>query len=450
MRLRKSQIASTLIVASFIASGLDAYQFFNIPSTWYSYLIALIAMLFLPQRLSNHRAITFYLLFFAWAMTTTCVALVNLTSSLTLQDLMFILIRFLKLFFFISTLFIYFNFFNSREDIIPFISAVIYIGAIFAAIALYIYVAQVAGLPEFERNRMGTGGDLVASKPIFTYPFHRLLGTFREPGLYVEWILLPYFLSVQFIWRSRIIALCSGLMLGSIFLTGSLLGIVIVASTGGLAILSWTIDSRKIVNYRYFASIFIALSIFSVLVDGQKDTHGYRIADTSHMHAGQLVMLIIEDRVKPLAQSGMQAENRAYLSKAIDFYTVNLTGIGLGISNLQLANALKSKLPGSFLSLYTNALVSTGIIGIFLLSVSLVFPLLEKKIGETAKILYLKDSAIWLLCLYVAYFLTFYATIEELSYGFAITTALILQIAHIITDRASLRSMKSRSLTSCK
>ena len=81
----------------------------------------------------------------------------------------------------------------------PIVQRTTAVGVLCAAMALYIYVAQLSGLPEPPRTRMGTGGDQQATT--FTYAFHRAMGTFQEPGDLASWLVLPLFLS--FLARGR-------------------------------------------------------------------------------------------------------------------------------------------------------------------------------------------------------------------------------------------------------
>lgn len=426
------RLAFGLLTAAFIASGLDAYLLFNVPFIWLSYLFALMALPFLRSAEVNYTGIAPYLAFLLWAVVATGIGISNLEEPLEPADLVFIGIRFARLLCFICVLFIAIKFMQTRRDVSAFTLVVIGVGTVFALVAMYFYHAQLNGLPEINRNRAGTSGDDWVQVPVFTYPFHRLLGTFREPGLYIEWILLPFFLAIQHSWRSRIIMVCAGVMLGSIFLTGSLLGLLIVMATAGLAMTGWALGTRKSINYRCFGAFLVGVGIFALGVKGMPYTHGYRISDTSQLHAGQLIMLVVEDRLLPLAQSGMKAESRAYIQEATKDFKISLSGEGVGISNLQLGRLLESDEPGSFLNLYLNTLTSTGIVGLLLLGGALVFPLLQRE-GTRPRLLYLKNHAIWMAALYGAYLMTFYSTIEELTFGFAMATALILQVARTAT-----------------
>ena len=137
-------------------------------------------------------------LFFLWAMLVTAASTVShdyasfMPLGATTPYPVFILLRFFTLLSFVASVYVALWLLQQgcREHVIK---AVVTIGCFISVAALYIYAAQIYGLPELPRNRLGTAGGLQAIR--FTYDFHRAIGTFREPSLLAAWLIVPLFLA---------------------------------------------------------------------------------------------------------------------------------------------------------------------------------------------------------------------------------------------------------------
>jgi hypothetical protein len=153
-------------------------------------------------------------------------------SSATTNYYLFIFLRFFVFFGYLLTFFCTYNLciiYNSYK-IIKFFEIIF---SIVLFIGIYIYLAQILDFWEPLRNRIGTGGqNFIESSVSFSYAFHRLLGTFREPSHFAEWIVGPLLIVLSKLKSSpnkyRLILAALGIV--CLILSGSLLGILGFAS----------------------------------------------------------------------------------------------------------------------------------------------------------------------------------------------------------------------------
>jgi hypothetical protein len=283
------------------------------------------------------------------------------------------------------------------------------IGAFFAFAALYIYLAHTLGLPEPPRTRMGTGGD--EQSIVFTYAFHRALGTFREPSHLAEFLIVPLFLSIAgrkgrwSIWRS-------GLIASALLLTGSLTGIMgaAIGFAGGLLVCG-VFRQRSLVGVMRIGLILIlglgAFSLLAIEQDGRAD-----------------LIAVVWDRLVPLmTEGGLSASNRNVIYEQVHAMQVPVFGYGLGNSNILLSESLGVEVMASYQSLYYNVLYSAGFIGLILLIYAFSEPLLR----AWAKAPRVTDPRLlYAACGYIAWLVMFGVHAEQLNPMFAVAFVLLI------------------------
>ncbi len=328
-------------------------------------------------------------------------------SGATTNYFLFVALRFLSILSFAAIISIVFYLskkgYNDRIK-----EMVVYLGVIISILALYIYIAQLLGLPEPFRSRMGTGGNQ-QSTTFSTYVFHRAMGTFREPSILAEWLLLPFFLS--FIsWKKKMIP---SIIIGAvIFLTGSLAGIVSMII--GLVISLVISNPFKTLNIKILLKlIFISLigiMIFNFIVS---------------TFAGVNVSLIdsLSNRIRPIIfeEGGMANSNRSHVFAYFASNPVPFIGYGLGNANIVFSHHLGNNIMTGLLSLYFNILYSSGIVGLVLLIVFLLVPLNVKILWRNKN-----PHLFYLLAAYLAWMVSFTVHSEEFTIMFGITFALFI------------------------
>jgi hypothetical protein len=285
---------------------------------------------------------------------------------------------------------------------------VVYLGVIISICALYIYIAQLLDLPEPFRSRMGTGGDQQPTT-FSTYAFHRAMGTFREPSILAEWLLLPFFLS--FISRKRMM-IPSIIISAVMLLTGSLTGIVSIII--GLVISIVISNPFKTLNIKVLLNLifasFIGIVIFNFIVG---TVAGINVSLIDSL-AGRISPIIFEE-------GGMAHSNREHVFAYFASNPVPFMGYGLGNANIVFSYYLGNNIMTGLLSLYFNILYSSGIVGLVLLMVFLLVPLNVKILWRN------KDPHLfYLLAAYLAWMVSFTVHSEEFTVMFGITYALFI------------------------
>lgn len=283
------------------------------------------------------------------------------------------------------------------------INITVAVGVAVSLFAIYVYIAQTRGLPEPPRSRIGTNGG--EQSVLFTYAFHRALGSFREPAHLAEWLIVPLFLSMLI--KSRIKLGVTCLIASAMLLTGSLTGLVSVALgwVGSLVVRGSIKYSIKQALGFAVPVLGLALLVFTALVASNSITN---------VDLGS----VIWERLQPILETqSMEKTNRNYIWDYVFDSPPSLLGVGLGNSGLRFGQYLNILPVPSFLSLYFNVAYSTGIIGLFFLVRFLFIPVVS----------FIKRSTLHppeLVAAYIAYLIVFAVHSEELSFQFAILWAL--------------------------
>lgn len=404
--LRVPRFGYYCFIVMLACDAIAAYAVAGIPIPWFAYAFALLGLGVLSlgrtQRLRPPPGTTALLILLSYAL------LVQLSVGLagtrwlmparspTSYDI-FIASRFLVLIGFGAT-FLFTYSLSRRLGIYRVVKAMVLVGVAVSLMAAYIYIAQIYGLWEPTRTRMGTGGQIYANEKVaFTFGFHRALGTFREPSHLAEWLLAPaIILALTFRSLRGLMALL--LVAFVLLLTGSMLGALGLAVGFFVAALA---SKRGFVRGGVFIGILfvattIVLQLFSIDVVG-----------------------VMVSRLHEFEELG--ASPRTFAYRFVLAGPVLSLGRGLGNANLVLAEGINSTLIPSHLSLYLNMWHALGLLGLIATLVLTLRPLLAHDLWNLAK----SDRTLAAtLGGIAAWIVAFAAHAEELTVMFAILSGI--------------------------
>lgn len=395
-------------------SALDAYDLGSVPLQWIMQAAAIVGVGYIALTVSLPRPLgsrSLWLLFLWSVVITTISALFNhfasqMPKGATTPYVFFLSLRFLTQLFFIATL--YLIFWMARQGFRDqMVKATVIAGTVVSILAIYIYVAQLYGLPEPPRSRIGTSGGLQAVR--FTYDFHRATGTFREPSLLAAWLIVPFFLS--FTIRNRLSYAAAIVIGGTVLLTGSLSGILAIAL--GLVVVMMTMFASDRMSSR---TPFLMLGVVALAI-----VIFYLLA-VSNTNGGVNLFATLGHRIAPILKGGLENSDRNLVYGYVGHHAPPLLGYGLGNANLELTHYLHTKVIASFISLYLNTLYAMGYLGVILLGWFLLTPVF-KVAGSTA---FRRNETVMLtMAPYVAWLVVFSVAMEELTFMFAVVCALL-------------------------
>ena len=418
-RRRRSISFATLVFGGFavciLATALAAYNVGPIPISWIgdAGLFALGLLVF--SRVRPAPGTGWLIAYIVWsAVVTIATASVSDYGSLmpplaTTPYPVFVALRFLEILSFAGTVqVVYWLLSRGHEAAVS--RYLVVLGFIVSLAAAYIYLAQVFGLPEPPRNRMGTRGGEQAT--VFTYAFHRAMGTFREPSHLAEWLIVPLFLGVRGI-QERSFKLYTAAIASILLLTGSLTGILSALFGIGLATVLMGPIRKSTIKLILTTSLVVlfGLAVF--------DRVAVRYADDST----GLVDVVVS-RVAPIVSGGGVLEtNRAYVYEYVSDEPPPLLGKGVGHANLAFSQYLGWPVVSSFLNLYLNILYSSGIFGLGLMAVFLLVPLFRAGVSRAFRE---RPDAPVLVGQYFAWLIVFAVHSEVLTPMFAIAHAMLV------------------------
>jgi len=414
-----------VVYTVFLFGGaLGAYNIGSIPIQWLVNvgLITTVVLVALTDRLYVVPGSKPLLWLFVWGLFVTGFnILLNDYASLmpplaTTSYSIFVSLRFVQISAFISAIYlVYWLLARGYRDSI--IKWTVIIGTLISIAAIYVYIAQVYGLPEPLRTRMATGGGLQQST-VFTYAFHRAMGTFREPSSLARWLVVPFFMS--FIYRRSAFNLYAILIGGVLLLTGSMAGIMgVVSGLIGALFLATLCKFRNLKKIiRFVLPLGFAVLIFSLIV-------------VPYTGGSQNLLQVIGSRVAPIMTKGMSASNQGYVYEYVENTPIPLFGRGFGNANILFGKYLGSELMGAFLSLYVQFLCSTGLVGLFLLSLFLLRPVGQVIASMRSSATRATDSSLFfMLAAYLSWLAMFVVRSEELPIMFAVVFALLAYDIH--------------------
>ncbi len=396
------------------ATALDAYTVGAVPIQWIASCAILLLFLFVLLTQSSVRIPNMWLfaLLGGWCVLVTAVqGLLHdyaalMPSAATSSYGVFVALRFVVgVAFAAVAVLTYMLLRRGREEQILRVLTVI--GLVVSLAALYIYLAQVHGLPEPLRTRLNTLGGEVTTVT-YTYPFHRATGTFREPSHLAVWLVVPLFASIAL--RRSPLNLSTVVMGGTLLLTGSMTGMAacVLGVLGALVLarprgIRWARTVGETV-----VAVFLAFLIFQV------------VAVPNEGGSTNLIN-IIRMRLWPVASGGLADSNRSYVYGFAQFHPAPLLGWGLGHAQLLFSEYLRSNAIASFLNLYLALFYAGGLPGLALLLCWLARPVLQ--VGALGMRRAVSLSLFAAISGYVAWLAMFYVQTEELTPMFGIIFA---------------------------
>lgn len=414
-----------------IATALDAYSVGPVPIQWIASCAVLLLLLFvlLTQPVGRVPNMRLFALFGGWCLVVTAVQVLLhdyaalMPSAATSSYGVFVALRFAAILAFAAAAVLTYTLLrHGRQEQILRVLAVI--GLVISLAALYIYMAQVYGLPELPRTRLGTEGVKVTTVT-YTYAFHRATGTFREPSHLAVWLIVPFFASIAL--KRSPLNVPTVVMGGTLLLTGSMTGIAacVLGVLGALVLarprgMRWaqTVGETAV-------AVLLAFLIFQA------------VAVPNEGGSTNLIS-IIRMRLWPVAAGGLAQSNRSYVYEFAQLHPAPLLGWGLGHAQLLFSQYLRTDVPASFLNLYLSILYAGGFPGLTLLLFWLARPLLQAgALGMRRRV---SLSLVAAISGYVAWLAMFYVQAEELTPVFGIVFAWL--VYEIEEERESRRQLQ--------
>lgn len=410
--ITRNQFLIDALKASIVLSALDAVAIGPVPLSWISIYLVIFASFVGRGNLKMVPKVAYLLIF--WAFIVQIFSLLclsnNWCNSYEMPPLsttpypIYIGLRYVPLFMLIAVVASLAKIQNRIDEIEDFL---IKAGFWISIVALYVYMAQLNGLPDIPRTRLGTDGNEV-TEVAFTYGFHRALSTFREPSGMAVWLMLPFFLSLRtFNYRTFFIFL-------AILLSGSMSAFVAMAAGTIMSILF--ILLRPVNEKRWLAKfplilmtlLGVGVALFSSFVKQQDSYAG--------------LSGLISDRMAPVIAGGIEESNRGYVFEFAADIGVPVIGHGLGNANLLLTKWQNGDAVAGMLSLYLNILMSLGYVGFLLIFTMFAFPLLLNVSMRNAKDVFFYFGA------YFSWLVVFVIHSAEFPLMFAICYGLILVV----------------------
>lgn len=407
-----------LLALLVLLSGLEAYAIWGIPLQWLSQCFVLVvagycAATFQKRAFPGWKIHAVYWLY-AGLVTLTSALINDYESKLpvgsTTQYEVFVTLRLFSIAAFSAATFVgYVSMLRIPKQALRIIYVV---GCIIAVFAVYIYFAQVHGVWEPPRSRLGTnGGDQVTR---FTYAFHRAMGTFREPSHLAQWLVLPVFAAFSFGASTMV----KFLLLSVLLLTGSLTGIIPTISMLALAAVILLVRARR-VNKLF---VLVTTLLVCLLAYGAFGTMAVSQVSSEISLAGTIMK-----RVTPiLDEGGMLNTNRGYVYRYWRSRDFSAFGVGLGHSNLLLSEYLGHYLVTSFLNLYMATYVALGAPGAILLALGLLSPFYRVARAARSGGWRVTPGLLFLAAGHGAWLMVYAVHAEELNLGSGLILGLLL------------------------
>jgi hypothetical protein len=411
-----TRLAFQAFIFLYFLTGLAAYKFGPIPVSWlaqFGFIALAIGVILYTDRIRPLPGAMLLALFLVWAFIVTSINIDTYAGAMpklaTLPYWAFIVFRYLGIISFISTLYLTYWLVSEGmgEELLRWIVICAVIICIFS---IYLYFAHLFGLPEPSRNRAGTAGDLQATKfsgeGLF---YNRAVGTFREPGHFAEWLLLPFFVSFAF--RKKWDKIRTYIISGTIVITVSMLALFCIVAAGIMGLVLTRPFSKRTLKI-VGVSVLSAAVIFFLLSQVAIGTIGEETVTLG---------TLVSKRVGTILFGGIGASNRNYVYQFLADNPFPAIGMGLGNGNLVFARVTGNDTIVAFLSLYLFTLYGAGYPGMIILGTFLVRPLAQYlwSFKRTIPIVPV------VLMTYLAYLVASAIGSEELSPWFGISAGLI-------------------------
>lgn len=403
-----------IFILLFFMNALGAYSLLSVPLQWVSQvgIIGLFFWIISKGKTPNFLGVTILLSLVCWAIFITVLKMIVSDASALMPPkattgyLPYVSLRLINLLAFAAVINCSTWLLNKNQGR-KIVDAISNIGVIISLYALYVYAAQVYGLPELPRSRQGTdGGEQLTH---FTYAFHRAMGSFREPSHLAEWLLLPFMMTFASSGHKSLKGL---IIAATILLSGSLTGMLgvvggfFIAAT--LSLGHWSRVTGQLI--KVLLPIAFAGIIFSSIISVNEKKYGGLIE-------------VMWSRIEPILEEGVTSTNRGYVYKYTDKHPAAFFGDGLGNANLRFSKDQKLKATASFLNMYVNVLYSLGYIGLGLIIWFIISPLLliafKNKFSNNSDFYFVLSA-------YCGWLIIYFSHAEELSYQFGLAYALLV------------------------
>ncbi len=401
--------------------SLAAYAINGVPLPWLSQagILVLCGWILSQNAISLPKGSVVFLLLLTYAIITTFTNSFVEDYSLLMPRLattsyeIFVALRFLNFgSFFAFFLVTYYLLRKGYEDRL--IAGLTWLAVFVSLAGVYIYLAEIKGWPEPPRTRIGTSGK--EQSTVFTYAFHRALGTFREPSHLAEWLIMPFFIS--FLYESKLKWILVSTITVCFLLTGSLTGIIsVVVGLGVLLIFGGKAAAGTMIKFSI--PLIIGLIGFSLFV-------------FSNNRAPVSLQATLWDRIEPMLEEkgGLKKSNRNYVYDYFGRTQIEFFGRGLGNANIEFSRDQKLDATASFLNLYINSLFSFGIFGSLLFLGFILVPVVQfLKARSRAN----DQRLIYFFAAFIGWLVAYMIHSEELSTHFAILYALNVYKAEMLT-----------------
>lgn len=412
MNNHKTKFLGNLFLFYFFVNSLAAYAFINIPLTWIANIIALLSFFFVRKKIIFEvkkflnpllfivllGVVLNFLEFYSGTVQSKYPAFGTTPYSI------YVLLRYLSIFSFIVTVYVVYELCKDKNTTI--INGIIIIGILVSLYSAYCYFAQLTGLPEIPRTRIGTSG-IIKTDISFTYGFHRAIGPFREPSHLAEWLILPLSLILS---KNNISKLLKLFVIMIFLLTGSF-GAISSLFLGVIFFYTIFRKSRFLTKSSYvYIYTLLGFLIISAMLD--------QISSSSAIYQRTLL-----DRFEGFIYGGgIESTNRNYIYQYIDLIEFPILGLGFGNPNILFARFLMTNNVASFLNIYINIWLSVGLIGLLLFIYFLIKPIFISALQKNT----VKITNIFVLIAYLSYFFIYLSLEEELTINFAVVFALVI------------------------
>ena len=344
--LEKKNIRTIFFLIGLFCIYCDSYNFFNIPIPWIGLMLCTLSCI------SNKIMLFPKLLYSIILLIFVLIIITIIKYEDNNAPLGFIVLRIINILAFVIIL----NYFACQncEDInfLYLEKNLVNIGLFFSSIAILLFLTHMLNLNEinfidFLRNRLSTGaGEIYTLKYNYNfddqYIYHRAIGTFREPSLLVNALVLPFFLSI------KIKRYFSMVIIGlSMYLTYSLA--MFIAICFGVISSLFVVYKTKLISKNFILPCFILIFlIFIFFKFGSEFSNVYL------------------ERLAYISENN----SRDYIYKNLEIILGDYwLGNGIGYGFFKLAEHILGsfEVPVSFLSLPLNIWSSGGIIGLIII-----------------------------------------------------------------------------------
>ena len=343
---KKKNIRTIFFLVGIFCIYCDSYNFFSIPIPWLGILLCTLTCF-------SNQLMPFPKLFYSMILLIFILIIITyIKFEYNNAPLNFIAVRFFNILAFLIIL----NYFASQnyqnKNFLYLEKNLVNIGLFFSSIAILLFFIQMFNLQginfiDLLRNRLTTGGgETYTLKYNYNfddqYVYYRAIGTFREPSLLVNALILPFFLSIK---NNRFFSM---VVIGlSIYLTYSLA--MFFAICFGLVSSFIVIYRKKLISKNFILPLFFLIFLIFIFFKFGPEFSNIYIERLAHLS---------------------ENDSRDYIYKNLEIILGDyLFGNGVGYGFFKLAEHILGSIevPVSFLSLPLNIWSSGGVLSLIII-----------------------------------------------------------------------------------